>query len=734
MTKTNVARPKHVREPETLTMRVVASLGRHRVDLAIVVALFALAVVTIAYFRREPVYSDDLGYWERWPRRDQSSGMANPYRMTMALSAEVSRWVFGHSMIAYNAVGVLYGAGLVAMIYILVRLLYPRPAALGGSLLLLTSTVFIEDASLLMPDWPAMFWFSSAFTLLAYAATRLQKDPRKAWMLAAVAGAFVHFGLFARESAILLVLVVPIGMLILTSVRHAIRLTTAAGAAAIFFFLAELVWFWRLFDDPLRRIDRILGGHVARRTSERLGGRVEPAAERAGSAAEEFTRTTLADWWELAERYVDPISSTLSGAWTLWLIVIALAVVIVARDRKAWFIATAAIIGVIGSVFLVGSINPLRPMLSMKYRYLALGWTFLMPMISVAIWLVGNRIGLWLGRRRSTDAKRPQRLARTVASLLMIAALGVPVTVGVIDNLRLPIFVNNGADGLRQTSRAIDELQDEGTPIARIVTDGRTQQGLRIQLDDSYGPLIDNATSNFASTRPDDLVVLNRRRIGQLTTSGRGETLPEELLMPPANWRSLGGARHRDVAIYYVRDDETRLAPSLSTTGIVLNDLLRATHDGGDDAEFAVQFGSGGLFAWMQDIDNVFVATVGWNLAEPREDVIDAERLYVDQRGRLGARIELHVGSNVRVTSAWLRTYDDAGNQLQDIRLFLSDQDQRVSTPQFAVDPDEVEPMSFAGSTFVDPELDRTYSVIFVARGSGVLTVDRVSATILPTD
>jgi len=764
-----------------------AFIRLHRAELLTMAALAAATIAVLSTFRREPVFSDDLGYWERWDGRYRRSGMANPHRLVMAFSAEVARWVFGHSMAAYNAVGIAYAVGLIVVIYLLTRLMFPRAVAVAAALLLLTSSVFLQDATLLVPDWASMFWFTAGLLLLVHAArpfllvsnttidgrptmdesrpqslgarpaetgTRQNtaspdesadvvavddrarpETPWRATALALTAGLLFHLAIFSKEGSLPILLAVPICMLLVTHARRAIKLTAIAAGSTAVFAVVEMGIMWHLYGDPLRRVNVVLGGHVGRRLSERLGGSVQSGAgdsePATGGEVVAATSTTLADWWALADRYLHPLTSTINGTIVVWLAALTLAIILVAivaqRSRRLAFFAVLTVIGLGSVVFGVGSINPLVPILSMKFRYLALGWVFLMPLIAAAVWTLGASAA-------HKVSKESRKIANIAGIGLLVAAIGPPVGLGFYEATQQPIFVRNGADGLSQTARRINELQQQGIQPHRIVADGRTQQGLRIQLRGDDMEMLRSATSNFGSVEPGDLVVVNRKRIGRTGYSGGRDALPESVMIPPANWRYLGEADFADIFIYYIEDVETAPLQSLSTTGNDISGLLRGSQLDGDDAEFGWQREGGGLFLWMQDIRNARIVTGHGSHPRAPSHGDDPIQLAINEPGRFGVRVELHVGAEAEIRGFWLRTYGDDGEIRQNVRLYRVTEEDRVSTPQFTVPLETMEPVSFATSLQVDPAVDRTYRVVGFASGSGIITVDRIATKTIPTN
>lgn len=722
--------------------RATRWFSAHRAELVTVIALATVATTWLWWFRREPVYSDDLGYWTRWASLETRSGMANPHRLIMAFSAEFARWIFGYSMTAYNAVGIGYGVGVLILTYLLVRYMFPRIVGFAAVALLMTSTVFMQDVTLLVPDWAAMFWFLAGLVLVLHAippderkivssrtATRSVVPPT---VLALLAGVAFHSMWFAKEAALPILVAIPLVLAVAGPAKRAVRLTATAAVSTATSFALELALMWHLYGDPFRRLAMIMRGHVSSRLSDRLGGGVESTPEldaapdmATGSAVEAAeaaaaARTDFADWWQLAERYTDPISSTWNGRLLLWLLAVALVVTVVARSRRLWIIAIPAIVGIAATVFAVGSINPLVPLLSMKFRYLALGWVFVPALIAAALWVAVKGIAqLYTERNGAVAASR----------LVVLALIALPTTAtGVWAAAEHPSFVRNGANGLQAAADAIDRLAEQGLPLGRIITDGRTIQGLHIQLRGDPDSFLTGSHSDFTNAEAGDIVIVNRKREGLPTMPARSNRpMPEWLLFPPSEWRYLGDAEFADIFIYYIEEDWTP-PPTMSTSGRDLSQVTRGTQLDGDGAEFGWQREGAGVFLWMQDVRNArFVTGHG---SHPRAAHSEgSEQLVITERGRLGARVELHLTADIRIGGVWLRTYDADGNMRQNARMYQTTEAERVSVPQFAVNIADMRSVSFAGSLEVDPHVDKSFRVVGFASGSGILTIDRIAVS-----
>ena len=695
-------------------------------DISVAGLLAGAAVAILVAFRREPVFSDDLGYWLRWESLGERSGMANHYRLGMVLSAQLARVVVGDSLWGYNSVGIAYGAGLVVVVYVLTRLLFPKVVALGSAVLLLTSPVFLEDITLTLPDWPSMFWFGAGFALLVYAATR-QDDPRRQTVAAVLAGACFFLMAWVKDGSVPILVAVPVCMLLITDVRRAVRLTLTAAGTSMLFLVLEFGLLAAIYGEPFRRLRIILTGHVGGRTSEALGGRVErQGAPPSGVEADLLT------WGDLAERYVDPISRTASGRWILALAGLALVVTLVSRSKRLWFLAAPTLVGLGFVVFGVGSIQPLVPLLSMKFRYLSLGWVFLMPLIAASLWVltrwIAEQVGAWVGTTT--------RAVSGVAATVVVVSVGMMAFAGLSDAAARPVFIRSGEDGLHQTAQLIEELRAADVPFNGIVTDGRTLNGLSVKLPPREIELIEGASSDLLGASPGDLVVVNRKRIGHATfpaSGGRNRPLDEALLIPPPNWRLVGQTDIQNFRIYYVEDPAMPAASlaSLTTSGETVTSLARA-YQLGDDAPGVLveQRGPGGLLLWLEDAEVVRLVTgAGGHTRPPRGG--DEDVLSVSQRGRLGVMVELHVEPGAEIRGMFLRTYGADGELLQNSRMYQVTEDDRTSEAGFVTTGRSV---SFADHVDVDPANETTFRVVGFLEGTGAVTVDRIAFQLVPTD
>ncbi len=695
-----------------------------RVDISVVLLLFTAATFVLIEFRREPVYSDDLGYWNRWERLGQSTGMANHYRLGMIGSVGLARLVFGDSMAAYNAVGIVYGAGLIVALYVLTRLLFPRPVAVGAAVLLLTSPVFLEDATLLLPDWPSMFWFVTGLALFVYAATRLE-NRRHSAAVAFGAGICFFLAIWIKESSLPLLFAVPICALLVTRAREAIRLTLIAASSAVLFLVVEFSILWMLFGDPFRRLDVILGGHIGRRTSTTLGGQVEPTRGGSGGGGGRGSDRT---WADLANRYVERLETVATGQWVITFLALALLVTLIARSRRLWFLAVPTIIGLGFAVFGVGSIQPLVPLLSMKLRYLSIGWVFLMALAVAAVWTLLH----WTASKIGPSLDASPRVVHGAAASILLVTVGMVSFSGISDAAERPVFVRSGEDGLLQIATAVDEMRAEGVPLNKVIADGRSLIGLGIQLraDDKY--LLDGATSDFSRAEPADLVVVNRKRIGQARQPGSGDALDEDVLVPPPHWRRIGDTGIQDFRIYYVEEPSATAPapPPLTTSGEVVTTLMRGSLVGDDPGQLVEQLTDDGVLVFIEDAERArLILGDGSHNRGPEGE--DAERLTIREPGRFGVRVEFHIGPDVELEAFRLRTFDEAGEQIGNSRMYRVTEDGRVSESGFLA---EGEPMSFADSVEVQPGEQLTFRVVGFLNGTGSVTIDRIAVELIPTD
>jgi hypothetical protein len=700
-------------------------------DAPIVGVLALVSVVVLVTFRREPVFSDDLVYWMRWDRLDEPSGMANDYRLAIVASAQLARLVFGNTLAAYNAVGILYGVGLVVAVYLLTRLLFPRVVAAGSALLLLTTPVFLEDATLLLPDWPSMFWFVAGLGLLVYAATRLEPG-RQQTLVAAAAGLCMFLSLSVKDGSFPILIAVPLCLLLITDVRRAVRLTFTAAATSLLFLVVEFGILAAIYGEPLVRLRVILTGHVGSRTTEALGGGVErQEAPPAGPDPDLLT------WGDLAERYVDPITRTTTGRWLLVLAGLALVVTLASRSRRVWFFGVPAIIGTGFVVFGVGSVQPIVPLLSMKFRYLSLGWVFLVPLIVIALWTLARGIAGWVAARLSAPASVVSGTAATV----VVVAVGLLTVSGLSDALDRPVFVRSGEDGIRQFHAMVDERHAGPNAFDRIVTDGRTLNGLAIGLPAEDHHLIEEAellihpeTSEVAAIRPGDLVIVNRKRAGVARfpeESHLNDPLPEDVLVPPPHWRLVGSTDIQNFRFYLV--EEPGVPPDaadglLGVTGQEATGLVRSGLPGSDRGQVAEQRSEQGVALSAVEVDRLRVVLgEGGHTRAPGGE--EAELLGITEPGRLGVRVELHVERGVEVLAFWLRTYGPDGRVLQNSRMYQATDEERVSPAAF---PTDGQPISFADHVDVDPAEDVAFRVVGFAEGTGLITVDRIAYRVVP--
>lgn len=678
--------------PEGLTLAIVA-VG---------------TLLLLLYFLREPVMSDDLTYWRfssAWSKGKEPQ-LPNHHRLAFLLSAYLGRMALGPTMASYYVVTLTYGVALALASYVVTRLFFPRPVAFAGAGLLATSPLFLQDATVLVPDWPVMFWVLVGIALLVVAS----RQSRSFWtmLVGGGGGATFFLALSVKEQVAPLLPVVAVCVIVGVGWRDTWRPLAAAAVSGLALVAGELVFFAAAYGDPLHRVHSLLGGHL----QEASGG----SWVRRGLVEPDLT------WVDLGGRYLAAAGSTTSGRMLLVLGALALGVALVTRSRGLLLFAVPGVLGAAFVAFAVVSVDPLVPLLRTKVRYLAMGLVFFTPLIAAAAWTVAN--GVW-----GLVERRVRGSVTGVGSVAGLAVLGMAAIVGyvgVAEARDMPEFIRTGGDGVHRTVEVIRDLQEQPGLVDRVMTDGRTATAVRMALPREKRDLVN--TFNLAKRgrvdspsafREGDIVVVNRKRIGADGRRHPSGGVPRFFLIPPLRWELSGVSDFADFRIYRVSGEGrgtnvTRLAESDRNLARRFHGYVYGKSPGTIDG----RPGKRGMRFTLRNTEDARVLLGAGRDHRPPEHR-DAQRLAVPEAGRLGVQVWLKVPPKVEVKAAWARTYDGDGVAQRERLRRTADRRGRTNG------------VSYAGSLSVDPDVDQTFRVLVVLEGTGEATVDRVSPVLL---
>jgi hypothetical protein len=500
---------------------------------AVVGGLVALASgVVFLLMRQEPVFSDDLTYFERAGRLldgDPPSGSANAHRYGLIVTVAVARAVFGAGPVAFYVVPLLTAIGIPLSVYLLGRVFLPRWVAASAAVVVLTQPIFLDGVSLLLPDWFGVVWLVTGIAASIVAVRAGSLSPRRRTELAVLGGVALYFALWVRESLVPVLLVVPIVLWCL-DLDARWRRTLFAGVGALAACLtAEAVFSWVAFGDPLARVDAMFDSHL-RFVPRGLGG-------------ETWT------WGDLLTRYGWVLAETAAGTVLLLGFLGASIAVVVMRDRRLILLGALSLFAWASVSLTVGSLDPLSPLLRTKDRYLSAALAF------VPLFVLG---AAWVGIQRT----RPDRGAvRTGLVLAVIGFTVVSAVTGVAASMDDSRLVRNGADMLSSTDLALSALGEEGDPpLGRVYTDRRTLKGVALfspevsvqSLDDAAGLVFDPRMPEAFTAG--DVVLLNLRRLQENADNYWDQPLPEWLESPPAHWMLLDESPAQGMGLWYVVD------------------------------------------------------------------------------------------------------------------------------------------------------------------------------------
>lgn len=217
-----------------------------------VIALSLLAFLALAsYAWVGYLGSDDVTYADGaygWIESFPYVGGHGTVRYTITVPMALSFIAFGESEFSMSLPTILYGAGLIAL---LILMLYRTAGAVPSCIvaaLLITSPLLVTWVTIASVDIiEAFFIFGSLF--LFHAAS--QRDVR--WTLLLAAGALAGLGFLTRETTVFFLVFYGFAFLLGYGIKRLEHFVMAAGFFAV--WLAEVAYFFVMTGDPLYRIN-----------------------------------------------------------------------------------------------------------------------------------------------------------------------------------------------------------------------------------------------------------------------------------------------------------------------------------------------------------------------------------------------------------------------------------------------------------------------------------------------
>lgn len=528
-------------------------LDGRRGDLVAVGSLIVLGVAVFAVLLREPLISDDLGYFtgaERLLDGDPVARSANSHRFGLIVMVAAAQAVVGATSTAYHAVPLLLNVGLLVAVYAFGRLFFPRWVAWAAAVLLLAQPVLLEEITILLPDWPAMTWFLAGLVMSILAVRAGPTPDRRRLVLSVLGGAALFMALWTKEGVAPLFLVAPVVLWGIGRDERWRRWALIAAGTIGVLLAVEILFTWVALGDPLSRFHAIVNGHLSNASR--------------GFAA----RGESWDLWRLATRYIDILLGSTAGVLLCITAVASLVAVAVTRDRRLIVVGSFAVFGAAFVSLAIASLDPLGPLLRTKARYLALGLAFLPTFALGGLWVAREAIG------------RERRLARLLGGTAVVGIAVVAFAAGFGEVRADPHLIRNGADALSDTRQVVVALESvPSLGVDELFTDHRTRNGIQIYLPDADIVRLDYSSGESEFTHPTtaamgtgDLVVLNRTRLEYNEARYYDLPLPSWVASPPPNWVLVGSSRSPRVGIWYVLDEQLVAAaavPAGSVTSIV---------------------------------------------------------------------------------------------------------------------------------------------------------------------
>lgn len=224
-----------------------------------VALLVAFAVVQMMYLR-PPSSQDGMHYFERADAFPDVPTDHWSLRIGLLLPVRLFQWLLGYSEAAYYAVPLLAGALLILATYWLGRDLFSPVVGAGAGVVILTSGMFLNISSVLLPDVLTTALFAAGLALLVREAASVGGLSRRACVGAGLLFAWAYL---VREFIVFLFPVVVVVFLVYRLPRK--QLAWVAGPAFAV-FVGEMVANLVLHGNPLRRLF-VTGSHGGRRSS-----------------------------------------------------------------------------------------------------------------------------------------------------------------------------------------------------------------------------------------------------------------------------------------------------------------------------------------------------------------------------------------------------------------------------------------------------------------------------------
>jgi 4-amino-4-deoxy-L-arabinose transferase-like glycosyltransferase len=506
-------------------------------DVAVPLALVTFYGVVQAFYLRAPSPEDGMNYFERAAAFPNITEDHWSLRIGLFLPVRGLQLLFGYSEAAYYGFPLLAAAGLVLATYFLGARLFNPVVGAGATVLLVLNGVFLNSASVLLPDPVGTSLFTIAILLVVIAATdpgapiRHRAGLRRPDALLLTAGLLLGWAYLARE---FIVIGFPLVAVVFWVYRFPWRRILWVAVPPLAVFAGEVLLNAFVYGKPFARVVES-GGHGGQR---------------------DYIHDSRLD---ALIRLPRALAETPGG--TPVLVMLALLPFALFFLRRPGFRVVLAWFALFWLPLTLGTglvVPSFRFFIAEKLRY----WMPVLPaillggvaVVDVAVRALCERAG---GGRRRT----PRLVAAAVlVTLALVLGLG-----GTSDDRSRGVYRVNGADQLPQL-RSL--LADRGTAVRLVSTDNHTARLLRLYRNRTFGVEVWGGRVRLYQVLdqfedPADiesgLVVVYRPGYRILTRAGaNGESrirpghspIREYLFDPPAGWREVVRRADDSLVVY----------------------------------------------------------------------------------------------------------------------------------------------------------------------------------------
>ena len=500
-------------------------------DFWLILALIVVGVIAQIVFLNPPILSDQMEYYLRaieLPRLPERADIAS-MRLGLLLPVAVLYRIFGHSELAYYGVPFLSTLILVVSVYLLGRGFFNRRVGFLAAIWLLFVPNLLPESGHLLPDIPAAAALTAGFALLVASHSRsgAKEYKHKNTWLFFLSGVVFGWAYMTKEYMAVLFVLIPILFWVL-NIPFRRLIPTVLGMALVFGF--ETIVGLIFYQTPLVRF-----------------------AAASPRETEGFIETDVGKIFSFLFILLNRrggIGTILLGASSL-----VGSIFFAFKKKKAYifllvwsvlFFGFFTIIGLLPVLFSWEDIVLLR---LHKFRY----WVPILPPLILGGLAVLDQLLLYA----TSKTKLPDRFVPIIVSAIIGILLVASCWGGIIEGLKEPDLVRNGADHYLEL-RAF--LKDHGDEVQAIWVTREGRRGyariLPIYTHDFWGRPIWEGTLKYLNTeglfvRADEIefghVIIDRD-----FNDPQFSNLPLYLSKPPADWQIVFESENKKLALYDV--------------------------------------------------------------------------------------------------------------------------------------------------------------------------------------